>query len=66
MSSGEDKSVLWTASPGDYFVVGDMMSEAAVEDADQAVAEGAESLVVPFPCSTPGVVVGSGAGGGTL
>jgi hypothetical protein len=35
-----DKFVRWTVSPSDHFVVGDMMSEAAKEHADKAVAEG--------------------------
>ena len=41
MSSGQSKFVLWTVSPSNHFVVGDLMSEAAVEHADKAVAEGA-------------------------
>src|SRR5580692_10445454 len=64
MSSGQSKFVLWTVSPRDHFVVGDLMGEAAVEHADQAVAEGAEGLVMPLPASSAGVVVGPGSGGG--
>jgi hypothetical protein len=64
MSSGQSKFVLWTVSPRDQFVVGNMTSEAAVEHADEAVAEGAQRLVMPLPCGTPGVVVGPGSGGG--
>jgi hypothetical protein len=41
MSSGQGKFVLWTVCPSGHFVVGDVMSEAAVEHADKAVPEGA-------------------------
>ena len=40
MSSGVGEFVLWAVPPGDRFVVGDVVGEAAVEDADEAVAEG--------------------------
>ena len=42
MSSGELSAV----SPGGVFVVVGVVAEAAVEEADEAVAEGAERLVV--------------------
>ena len=40
MSSGFCELVLWAMPPGGRFVVGDVVGEAAVEDADEAVAEG--------------------------
>jgi hypothetical protein len=36
--------------PGDHFVVRDVMGDAAVENANKAVAEGAERLVMPLTC----------------
>jgi hypothetical protein len=46
MSSGGGKFRLRAVGPGDGLVVGGVVGEAAVEDADEAVAEGAEGLVV--------------------
>ncbi len=58
MSSGCGSVV----GPGGGFVVGGMGAEAAVQDADEAVAELAESSLVADPASAEGLVVGLGAG----
>jgi len=47
MSSSGLGGVAWVAVvPGDVFVVVGVVAEAAVEDADEAAAEGTEGLVV--------------------
>jgi len=48
--------------PGDGFVVDAVVGEAAVEDADEAVGEGAEGLVVGGAAGSVPVVVAAGAG----
>ena len=48
--------------PGDRFVVGGVVSEAAVEDADEPVGERAEGLVVGRSASALAVVEGAGSG----
>ena len=63
MSSGQSKFVLWTVSPSNDFVIGDMVGEAAVQDADEAVAEGPQGLVVGVAGGAALVVAGAGAGG---
>jgi hypothetical protein len=40
MSSGASEFVFGAMSPGDVLVVGGVVGEAAVEDADESVAEG--------------------------
>src|SRR6201996_1274169 len=50
--------------PGGVLVVGGVVGQAAVHDADQAVAESAERLVVGVPGGSMLVVVGAGAGAG--
>ena len=50
--------------PGDVFVVVGAVAEAAVEDADEAVAQGAESLVVEVAGVASLVVEVAGAGAG--
>ena len=47
--------------PGGVFVVGGSVFEAAVEDADEAVGEGSECLVVEVAGCSPLIVEGSGA-----
>ena len=47
--------------PGGVFVVGGVVGEAAVEDADEAVAEGAERLVVEVAFGSALVVEGPAA-----
>ena len=49
-------------SPGDVFVVGDVVGEASVEDADESVAEGAEGLVVGVVGRSTLVVVAACSG----
>src|SRR3982750_2550400 len=49
--------------PSGGFVVGGVGFEAAVEDADEAVAELAEGGLVADAAGAQGVVVGAGAGG---
>jgi hypothetical protein len=46
MSSRGGEFVFGAVGPGDGFVVGHMVGEAAMQDADEAVAEGSEGLVV--------------------
>ena len=58
MSSGEGL----LDGPGDGFVVGAVVGEAAVEDADEPVREGPEGLVVGGATGSVAVVVGAGAG----
>ena len=48
-------------APGGVFVVERSVAEAAVEDPDEAVAKGAEGLVVGGPGGAALVVVGPGA-----
>ena len=62
LSSGCGKLVVRAVCPGDGFVVGGVMGEAAVEDADEAVAEGSEGGVVGVTGGSVGVVEGPGAG----
>ena len=47
--------------PSGLLVVGDAVGEAAVEDADEAVREGAQGLVVRGPAGSMSVVVGAGS-----
>jgi hypothetical protein len=58
MSSGVGHVV----APGGVFVVGGSGSEAAVEDADEAVGELAEGGLVADVASTELLVVGTGSG----
>lgn len=51
-------------APGNRLVVGRVALEAAVEDADQSVAEGPEGSVMGVTSRTSVVVEGSGAGRG--
>lgn len=60
MSSGRGLAV----APGGVFVVSGVVFEAAVEDADPPVAEGAECLVVGVAEGATSVVVGAGSGAG--
>jgi hypothetical protein len=46
------------------FVVGAVVAEAAVQDADEVVAQGAEGLVVGIAGGAVLVVVGAGSGAG--
>ncbi len=50
--------------PCSVFVVGGVVFEAAVEDADEAVAEGSQGAVVGVAAGAPLVVVVPGAGAG--
>src|SRR6202161_3178449 len=63
MSSGEALSVGDTVWPGGCFVVAGAGFDAAVDDADEAVAELAERGVVAEPAGTLPVVVGAGSRG---
>src|SRR6202035_5869204 len=60
--SSESSGLLGAVSPGDVFVVGAVGCEAAVEDADEAVAEGSEGLVVAVAVGAVLGVEGLGAG----
>src|ERR1700691_6094526 len=62
MSSGEALSVGDTVWPGGCFVVAGAGFEAAVQDADEAVAELAERGVVAEAAGASLVVVGAGSG----
>ena len=53
-----------SVAPGDVLVVASVVAEAAVEDADEAVAEGAEGLVVQVAGVASLVVELAGAGAG--
>ena len=65
MSSGDFVVGLAAVCPGGVFVVGGVVSEAAVEDADETVAERAEGLVVVVAGGSVLVVVGPAAGAGS-
>src|SRR5262245_64254847 len=60
-SSGDGRG----PGPGHVFAVAGAVDEAAVEDADEPVGQGAERLVVRLAVGPVGVVGPSGAGGGT-
>ena len=45
LSSGAELNVLVCGVPGDVLVVGGVVAEAAVEDPDEPVGQGAEGLV---------------------
>ena len=46
MSSSDLGGLVVAVAPGGCFVVGGVVAEAAVQDADEAVAEGSEGFVV--------------------
>ena len=52
---------VWFAVPGEALVVGGVASQAAVEDADEPVGEGAEGLVVGRSAGALSVIEGAGA-----
>jgi hypothetical protein len=54
--------VVWLAVPGEVFVVEGVALQAAVEDADEPVGEGAQRLVVGGAAGTLAVVESSGSG----
>jgi hypothetical protein len=64
VSSGAGELVLGAVGPGGGLAVGGAGREAAVEDADEAVAEGAEGLVAGVAGRAVLVVAGAGAGAG--
>src|SRR5215467_10193397 len=64
MSSGASDFLAGAVGPGGGLVVGGVAGQAAVEDADQAVAEGAQGLVVGVASGAALVVEGAGAGAG--
>ena len=53
---------VWFGVPGEVFVVEGVVAQAAVEDADEPVREGAEGLVVGGAAGALPVVEGAGAG----
>lgn len=59
MSSGGGGLVV---GPGDRLVVGGVVPEAAVEDADESVGQGTEGLVVGGAAGSVVVIERSGAG----
>ena len=60
--SRESSGLAAAVAPGAVFVVGGVGFEAAVEDADEAVAEGSEGLVVPVAFGAVLGVKGAGPG----
>src|ERR1041384_3960408 len=62
LESSSRLSLFLVVGPGDVFVVGGAGREAAVQDADQAIAELAQGRAVADPASAELVVVAAGAG----
>ena len=62
LSSGLAEVGAGAVGPGGGFAVGGVVGQAAVQDADEAVAEGAEGGVVGVAGGAAVVVVGPGAG----
>jgi hypothetical protein len=61
MSSGGGEIVLGAVSPGNGFVIGAVVDETTVENADQAVSEGSEGGMMSIASGPVGVVEGAGA-----
>jgi hypothetical protein len=60
--SGGAAVVLCGGGPGDGFVVGGVVAQAAVQDADEAAGQASQGVVVADVASSQTVVVGAGAG----